>query len=232
MPSRRNLTDSPMSPNYTALPYNSASPDFSAPSPDLQPSPLPSVSYPPVPGARGPQHSSSYSSLRGERGTGSIRNVSGQTFPLGPALPPRSESRGRVSTPVLAGGEFTSPRAAPSPIPRDMSSPGLSPRETSPLNPNHRDMSPGSPYTSLGGRGLPESALLTPEVAGQEQFFRRGSDLPAPSLMSRDSTHESLSGRNTPGVPSNRNSWGSGVALAAAASGFAGEDVSPFHSTG
>ena len=88
-----------------------------------------------------------------------------------------------------------------------------------------------SPYAGLGGRGLGDNQLLSPETAAASDNYwgRRGSDyMPAPSFISRDSTHESLSGiPGTPsGMPSNRNSWGSGIALAGAAGSFAGAEVS------
>ena len=84
-----------------------------------------------------------------------------------------------------------------------------------------------SPYAGLSGRGLGDNQLLSPEAASATDTFwgRRGSDyMPAPSFISRDSTHESLQGPS--GMPSNRNSWGSGIALAGAAGSFAGAEVS------
>lgn len=71
-----------------------------------------------------------------------------------------------------------------------------------------------------------DSAYLSPEGADTPILGRDSMYMPAPSMISRDSTHESLL---TPGagLPSSRSSWGSNAALAAGAAGIAGSEVSP-----
>ncbi|OCF39284.1 glucan 1,3-beta-glucosidase [Kwoniella heveanensis CBS 569] len=69
------------------------------------------------------------------------------------------------------------------------------------------------------------SNLLSPDPDNAALFGGPGSEyLPAPSIMTRDSTYSSL-----PGTPplrgDERKSWGSGVGLAAAAGGIAGSEA-------
>ncbi|WWD17096.1 hypothetical protein CI109_101533 [Kwoniella shandongensis] len=97
---------------------------------------------------------------------------------------------------------------------------------TSP-DPNYSpDPNGGDAYAALGGRNLRDSSILSPSPdLYQNPLGRSGSDyLPAPSIMTRDSTYGSL-----PGTPplrgDNRQSWGSNVGLAAAADGVAGGDA-------
>ncbi|WRT66567.1 uncharacterized protein IL334_003526 [Kwoniella shivajii] len=80
-------------------------------------------------------------------------------------------------------------------------------------------------YSSLGGHHIRDSALLSPPTPDPDTQNLLGSMsqeyMPAPSIMTRDSTYSSL-----PGTPplrgDNRKSWGSGVGLAAAAEGISG----------
>ncbi|ORX35685.1 exo-beta-1,3-glucanase [Kockovaella imperatae] len=91
-----------------------------------------------------------------------------------------------------------------------------------------------SPYTSLGGRGIPDSQLLSPEGQGITDSYwgRSGNEyMPAPSIISRDSTHGSLAG-GAGGYGSNRNSWGSGMALAAAAGTYGDDSHRPLPARG
>ncbi|WWC69986.1 uncharacterized protein I206_103930 [Kwoniella pini CBS 10737] len=82
-------------------------------------------------------------------------------------------------------------------------------------------------YSALGERNIRDSSLLSPGTPDPETanlFSRSGSEyMPAPSIMTRDSTYSSL-----PGTPplrgDDRKSWGSGVGLAAAAEGIAGAE--------
>jgi glucan 1,3-beta-glucosidase len=110
---------------------------------------------------------------------------------------------------------------APSPLPADAQYSAVPAGEPSPNNsPN-----PNDPYSNLSGNALPESAFLSPDQPDVSLLGRHDSTLyPAPSIISRDSTHASLSG--TPSLRDNRASWGSGTALAAAEAGIAGADVS------
>lgn len=70
---------------------------------------------------------------------------------------------------------------------------------------------------------------VTPELGDSAQLLgpRASALYPAPSIMSRDSMHDSLhSGLNTPNLNNDRQSWGSGIALAAAAGGAGAGEVS------
>jgi hypothetical protein len=102
-----------------------------------------------------------------------------------------------------------------SPTKQPLSNPDYSAVPSASPDPN---MSP-----NLGGNPRPSSAYLSPELS-ETAMMRRQSDLfPAPSLMSRDSTHESLLGAHN--LPGSRGSWGSGVGLAGAAGGIAGAEA-------
>jgi len=72
---------------------------------------------------------------------------------------------------------------------------------------NH--MSPSNRDSYLSPEGI-ETPIL-----GRDSMF-----MPAPSMISRDSTHDSLLTPGTPGTPGMRSSWGSNAALAT------GEEVS------
>jgi glucan 1,3-beta-glucosidase len=58
----------------------------------------------------------------------------------------------------------------------------------------------------------PRDSYLSPEGTNTPILGRDSMYMPAPSLISRDSTHESLLRSSSPGT--NRNSWASGAALA------------------
>ena len=107
------------------------------------------------------------------------------------------------SKPSAVNTSDASYSAVPNP---DVASPDLNNLTASP-DPNPRDS-----YLSPEGTNTP--------ILGRDSMY-----MPAPSLMSRDSTHESLLRASSPGT--NRNSWSSGAGLAAGASGLAG-DVSTF----
>jgi len=98
--------------------------------------------------------------------------------------------------------------------------------------PNPADVSPdpnADPYANLASQNFPESAVLSPDPYDASQLFgnRRRSDyMPAPSVISRDSTHESLLAPGTPNLDGNRSSWGSSAGLAGSAEAIAGADVS------
>lgn len=88
-------------------------------------------------------------------------------------------------------------------------------------------MSPTDPYANLSTIRAVSPQLENPETS--QLLGRDSAYMPAPSLMSRNSTHMSL-----PGTPplggDNRASWSSGMALAGAAGGFAGTQVSFYRS--
>ncbi|KAK8864596.1 hypothetical protein IAR55_001846 [Kwoniella newhampshirensis] len=94
-------------------------------------------------------------------------------------------------------------------------------------DPNYSpDPNSGNAYAALGGRNLRDSSILnlSPDPYSNP-LGRPGSEyIPAPSIMTRDSTYGSLPG--TPGLRGdNRQSWGSNVGLAAAADGVVGSDL-------
>lgn len=85
--------------------------------------------------------------------------------------------------------------------------------------------SPTDPYANLSSQALSPNAYLSPSPENPETSQLLGRDsmhMPAPSMMSRNST--------IPGTPplggDNRASWGSGAGLAGAAGGIAGSQVS------
>ena len=69
------------------------------------------------------------------------------------------------------------------------------------------------PYANLSGQNLPRNSYLSPEGIETPILGRDSMHMPAPSMISRDSTHESLLA-GTPNLDSNRSSWGSNAALA------------------
>jgi glucan 1,3-beta-glucosidase len=84
---------------------------------------------------------------------------------------------------------------------------------------------PNDPYANLSAPNARDSAYLSPEGADAPILGRDSMYMPAPSLISRDSTHESLLGAQTPNLPGSRSSWGSNMALSGAAAGMAGASV-------
>ena len=105
--------------------------------------------------------------------------------------------------------------ASYSAVPRDgMPSPDLNPPSPNP-----------DPYSSLSGQNLPGSQYLSPEQAETSRLFgNRDSTHIAPSILSRDSTRESILPPGTPEEAGSRASWSSGAELAGAAGGMAGSD--------
>lgn len=112
----------------------------------------------------------------------------------------------------------------PSPINASAGSYSAVPNATStsprlnPPSPSLSETAGGEGYSGLSGRNLPSSSYLSPEQTETSRMLsNRDSFMPAPSIISRDSTYSSLA------TGGNRNSWGSNAALAGAAGAAAGE---------
>ncbi|RXK39337.1 glucan 1,3-beta-glucosidase [Tremella mesenterica] len=116
-----------------------------------------------------------------------------------------------------------------SPIKRPFPNPPSDPVYTSvPTDPNTSDIADSNMasarYSALSGPSISPS-LLSPDLNESTTLFGRSSSayLPAPSIISRDSTHTSLPGTPPMGAE-NRQSWGSGVGFAADPAAIAGAE--------
>ena len=108
----------------------------------------------------------------------------------------------------MSGAYPTPPSRRASYVPVSHSSPGS--------NAAGLPHSPTDPYANLSSQQLSPNAYLSPENPETSQLLGRDSmHMPAPSLLSRDSTMMSLPG--TPSLNDNRSSWGSAAALGGAA---------------
>ncbi|WWC94566.1 hypothetical protein V866_001413 [Kwoniella sp. B9012] len=108
--------------------------------------------------------------------------------------------------------------APPNPTYTAVPNPGTS----SPTEPNSPSPDPNNSYQNPNPRDSSILSPPTPDPDTANLLGRPGSEyMPAPSIMTRDSTYSSL-----PGTPplrgDDRKSWGSGVGLAGAAEGISG----------
>jgi hypothetical protein len=116
---------------------------------------------------------------------------------------------------------------APPPLPESPQYTAVPAGEPSPQGSLNPDSESPDPYVNLSGANLPSSSYLSPDQPDAALLGRPDSTVyPAPSIISRDSIG------GTPSASASRASWGSGIALAAAAGGIAGAEVSaePNHS--